>query len=752
MKKIEIQETDIQMLLRCLNAGDEPPAELAKSLFPSLFATWDFKTLRDAKIPTIEYQGKRSEAAILNEASVMGAACPLQLERCFDGGKINKKATQLMLIKESAAEYETNWRNLIVWGDNLQFLKTCYLNQDPIIKDRVKEKVKLVYIDPPFATKSDFAAGQGEDSYADRLDRAEFIEQIRERLLFIRELLHDSGTVYVHLDQRMSAHARVALDEIFGRENFLNEIIWRNTNTHSKASTFGPIHQTILMYSKTGAYRFHKLTRPRFRKYEEGHYRFTDERGQYRHSDLTGDGIRSGESGAQWQGYDPTERGRHWAIPGYVYDLSEDDISSLSLLEKLDYLLDKELIVLPEKRGGQPQIKRYTSEDTGIFLQDIWAYQQYTDGVYAESPECIDEDVSWSVPKSENTGYPTQKPEGLLARIIRSSSDPGDLVMDVFGGSGTTAAVAEKLNRRWIVCDFGKHAIYTMQKRMCLIAESQKLGTKSKKEKSRTYGEQPKRFCVVSVGAFDFCKVMNLRENQDAYISFVMGIFGITQRDDKLAQKYKISNVCALKEGNPVEVYPIWDDEFLKNVRVDMDYLQGILDQSGGKLKGDYYIIAPETCVRVGSETEMKNPKGDRVTFRMLTFPYKVLEEVARHFSIEEQPDSLDKINKLISSVGFYFNEEVRIAVKKSKHGFSITRFSTSILDNQEQRYEGLDGLAMILVDSDYAPERGFTVDTVVYLKDIKEGEVRADGVNGKTAAIAIDKYGNESEITKIGR
>lgn len=231
-----------------------------------------------------------------------------------------------------------------------------------------------------------------------------------------------------------------------------------------------------------------------------------------------------------------------------------------------------------------------------------------------------------------------------------------------------------------------------------------------------------------------------------------MGIFGITERDDKLAQKYKISNVCALKDGNPVEVYPIWDDEFLKNVRVDMDYLRGILEQSGGKLKGDYYIIAPESCVRAGPETVMKNAKGDKVTFRMLTFPYKVLEEVARNFSIEEQPDSTANINKLISSVGFYFNEEVTIAVKKTKKGFAITRFSTSILDKQEKRYEGLEGLAMVLVDSDYDPERGFTVDTVVYQKDIKDGEVMAEGVNGKTAVIAIDKHGNESEITKIGK
>ena len=305
--------------------------------------------------------------------------------------------------------------------------------------------------------------------------------------------------------------------------------------------------------------------------------------------------------------------------------------------------------------------------------------------------------------QSERVGYPTQKPETLLERIILASSNPGDLVMDVFAGSGTTAAVAEKLGRRWIVCDFGKHAVYTMQKRMCLIAESQKLGVEGKKKEK--YGQPPKPFCVVSVGAFDFGKIMNLRENREAYISFVMGIFGLTERDDSLAKKYRVNNVCTLKDGNPVEIYPVWDDEFLKNVRVDEDYLKGILEQSGGKLKGDYYIIAPETCVRVG-ETVKKNTKGEKVTFKMLTFPYKVLEEAARNFSIEEQPSAPENINKLISSVGFYFNEAVDIGVKKTPKGFKITRFSTSILNKEDKRYEGLEGLAMILVDSEYDESR----------------------------------------------
>jgi adenine-specific DNA-methyltransferase len=216
-----------------------------------------------------------------------------------------------------------------------------------------------------------------------------------------------------------------------------------------------------------------------------------------------------------------------------------------------------------------------------------------------------------------------------------------------------------------------------------------------------------------------------------------------------LAAKYRVSNVCSLKEGNPVEIYPVWDDEFLRNVRVDEEYLRGVLAQSGGNLKGDYYIIAPETCVRVG-ETQMKNTRGERVTFKPLTFPYKVLEEVARYFSIEEQPSSPDNINKLISSVGFYFNETVEVDIKKTSKGLKISSFTTSILDRSEKRYEGLEGMAMLLIDSDYDEDKGFTVDTVIYQKDIKDNEASVGGLTNKSAVIAIDKYGNESGVVKV--
>jgi DNA modification methylase len=717
MPDINLTEQEVQTLLRCLNDRIEPPEELAKKLFPKLYAGFDFKTLNRASIPTIEYAGKRSEAAILNEASAFGAGSPLQIVRFFRGGKFQKEVEQLELIKETGPTWDTGWKNMIVQGDNLQFLKTCYLNHDPLIRGKVKGKVKLVYMDPPFATKSDFEGGEGEDSYSDKVDRAEFLESMRERLVFVREVMAEDGSIYVHLDSRMSHYLKVVMDEVFGKERMLNEIVWRRSFAHSDSRRCGMIHDTLLLYAKSASvWTWNEVRQPPDPEYLETFFDCYDEKvgKRYQRITLTAPGItKDGPSGKPWRGIDPSSIGRHWAK-------THDELERL----------DKEgRIHWPKK--GVPRFKRYEDEYDGMVLQDMW-----TDisKIHNQSVELL--------------GYPTQKPEVLLERIILASSNPGDLVMDPFAGSGTTAA--EKLGRRWIMCDFGKHSIYTMQKRLATITESDKLGLPpEQRKKKRPYDQPPKDFCVVSVGAFDFSKIMDLRRNRDAYIAFVLGIFGITERNDQFAKKYHVSNVVAQKDGNPVEVYPVWEDDYLRKVRVDTDYLRGILDQAGGKLKGDYYVVSPESCVRVGAKTVMKNAKGEKVTFHMLTFPYKVLEDAARNFQLSEQPSAPENINQLISSVGFYFHEEVEIRVKKTAKGFKVTDFKTTILNASEERYEGLDGLAMILVDTGYDGET-FNVDACVYQKDMKDGEVVIVGVNGKTAIIAVDKHGNESKITMV--
>jgi DNA modification methylase len=590
---------------------------------------------------------------ILASASLLGQSAPLQVVRTF------------------GEPGEDGWRNMIVQGDNLQFLKTVFLNQDPLIKDKVKGKVKLIYIDPPFATKSDFQTKDESLSYSDRIESAEFLENLRERLIFMRELLPNDGCIYIHLDWKKGHYLKALMDELFGEQNFRNEIVWHyGQRTMRNKYKWNAKHDNLFFYAKVD----HQL--------------------------------------------------EPFTVPW-----SEEEISKVRARK---ILVDENgrKYIWDNRNPDQPPQKQYIDDiiDKGRAVDDVWNINI----ILSTSPERVN--------------FPTQKPEALLERIIKVSSNPGDLVMDAFAGSGTTAAVAEKLGRRWIMCDFGKHAIYTMQKRILDIAESKALGNENKGKK---YGSPPKPFCVVSVGAYDFTRVMNLRQNKEAYISFVLALFGIPKEEKDFVSKYRLDGIYAEKDGDPVEIFPVWDDDYLYHVKVDQDYLKEIIVQSRGRIKGNFYIIVPETCTVI-SDMTLPNNAGDVVQFKLLKFPYKILEEIARNFDIEEQPDSPSNINNLVSSVGFYFNDEVNVKAEKVDGGFKLTTFKAMIVNREGKMYEGLDGLALILIDLNY-DGKVFKLDKAVYAKEIKEdGIIIIDGFTEKTAIIAIDKHGNESKPTYI--
>lgn len=521
--------------------------------------------------------------------------------------------------------------------------------------------------------------------------------------------MNEEGVVYLHLDERMNHNMKVVMDEIFGKENFQNSLVWRRTNAHNMPTkTYTRTTDTILFYSRSLRFSFN-LQFGEYGQAQVKRYK-PDKNGRlYTGRDLTFSTANPSRQ-FRWRGTKPP--------PNRSWGFSEQDLENL--------WAEGRILV---KKDGTPRLdglKVFLDEAKGSPVTDIWT------------------DISRvGNTSSERLDYPTQKPEALLERIVLASSNPGDLVMDVFAGSGTTAAVAEKLGRRWIVCDFGKHAIYTTQKRMLRIGESKALGKDVKK--NQKYGQPPKPFCVVSTEAYDFSRIMKLREYKDAYIDFVLGLFQLSRAEQDLAAKYKLTNIYAEKDGDPVEVYPVWDDEYLKNIRIDDQYFKGIIRQSRRTLKKDYYIITPETCTIVGDRT-LPNGSGGTVDFKLLKFPYKILEDVSRNFQMHEQPSSPENVNNLINSTGFYFNEAVEIEVKKTKDGLKISRFETKILDKQGERFKGLDGLAMLLVDIDYDGKL-FEVDRTLFLKDIGEnGAVKIGAAKGKVAVIAIDKHGNESK------
>ena len=632
MSQTNLTDEEKAQLLDALNNNVEPSPDLIPKLFPLTSEKFDIEKLDRAKIPTLEYAGKRTKATILAEATAGIGAAPLQTVRCFGETE------------------EDQWSNMIVQGDNLQFLKTCFKNVDPLIKDKVKGKVKLIYIDPPFATKSDFGGKDGEYSYTDKVDRARFLEDLRERLIYLRELLADDGSIYLHLDPKMSHYVKIVMDEVFGKDKFINEIIWHYFSGGAGINNYARKHDCILIFSKTDNYYFKQI---KYKNYID-----------------------------KSKGYNPN----------------------------IEYLKD-------EVTG---------KEFRWSFMHDVW------------------DDIGMiSTNGFERTGYPTQKPEELLSRIIETSTEENDLIIDCFAGSGTTGSVAEKYKRRWIICDFGKHAVYTMQKRILRIAESNKLGKDvSEGEK---YKQAPQPFCVVSTGAYDFSHVMDLRKNKETYIDFVLGLFQLTQDEEK-ASKFRLSNIYGVKDNHPVEVYPVWDDQYLKEIRIDEKYLQGVIDQAGGRLRGEYYLITPESCTNIG-DTTLKNQDGVDVSFKIKTFPYKILEDISQKLTLQDQPSSASDINNLVTSTSFYFNEDVEIEIERMDDGLKITKFNTKILDGDSNRFEGMTGLAMLLVDLNYEAGKPFDMDVAVYAKEINEdGVCKVSGLTPSIGVIAIDKHGNESK------
>jgi DNA modification methylase len=361
--------------------------------------------------------------------------------------------------------------NFLYYGDNLDILKRY-------IEDEI---VDLVYLDPPFKSQQDynvlFAERNGSQAAAqikafedtwhwdqvaarayeevvvsggrvaetmealkkllDSSDMMAYLSMMAPRLIELKRVMKQTASIYLHCDPTASHYLKVLMDGIFGPENFQNEIVWKRTSSHSgegEVKRFGRVHDTILFYSRNERFLFNRQYQPYDEKYLTNFYKFKDSDGRrYRLGDLTGAGIRKGETGQSWMGINPTEKGRHWMRP-------PSDLEELNRQGR---------IIWPKKEGGVPAYKRYLDEMEGVLLQDIWTDLRPI-----------------SSQATERLGYPTQKPESLLDRIICVSSKEGDLVLDPFCGCGTTVSVAEKLGRRWIGIDVTHLAITLMRHRL----------------------------------------------------------------------------------------------------------------------------------------------------------------------------------------------------------------------------------------------------------------------------------------------
>lgn len=375
--------------------------------------------------------------------------------RYRESDKVTERITRGMPLYEVTEQErvgDEESENMIIHGECVS--ACAYLKENGI-------KVDLVYIDPPFASGADYAkkiyirrnplvakviqkaAQELEDDelkafeekmYGDIWDKEKYLNWMYENLVAIRSVMSENASIYVHLDWHIVHYVKILMDEIFGEDNFRNEIIWQRFTFHSDADKFGAVHETILYYSKSAdSYCFNKQIQPFDKKYIKQRFNQIDENGRsYGTSDCTA--PAHGKTGKALYFGDRLLT----PPPGAMWRFNQENINKLMAENKIEFTAN-----------GQPRVRRYIDEIEGKAVHTLW-----TDifPINSQAQERVD--------------YATQKPEALLERIIKASSNDGMIVADFFGGSGVTAAVADKLGRKFIHADVNINSIQTTRDRL----------------------------------------------------------------------------------------------------------------------------------------------------------------------------------------------------------------------------------------------------------------------------------------------
>lgn len=686
MKNMNQKFTKQQMeyIIKLLQDGKDLPQEFKYFLFPTKQKEYE-----------LVYAGKiRKEDLLANEDGVFSV--PLQTDKVFNG--------------DEYGAFKDGWKNMIVFGDNLQFLKTVYENKDSLIKNKVKGKVKLIYIDPPFGTGDEYGGNKGQRGYSAKRKGADFVEFLRRRLILAKEILTDGGFIVVRQAYNFGYEIKLVLDEIFLKSNFRNEIIINKANKQGAIDKrFNPSTEYLFLYSKNNDSLITPLSKKRSKS---SNWLDMHSPKENKNSHLV--------FFLEKKFIAPRER--HWTFSQRRLDLLTK--------EKRIRVINKEYIDV--YGNSQDKVLQYLMSDEET-LESNWT----------------------DIPGySFSTNYPTENSEVLLGRIIKTTTKENDLVLDFFAGSGTAAAVAEKLGRKWIVCDIGKLSYYTMQKRILQIQDSKDLENPKKK-----FNKKAKNFITTQLGLYDLGKVFELQDEK--YKKFVSGLFEVE------IKKFKIAGFefDGKKGEYPVKIF---DYRKFKDSSVDEEYLKQIHAVIGKRISGRVYVIAPANYVDFLTDYH----EIDTLRYYFLKIPYQVIKELHKiPFQKLRQPQSKKNVNDLDEVIGFHFirQPEVKskIKTKKDSVNIEISEFKSQYYKDEEGKVlRNFETLAMVLIDSNYNGEE-FVMDQVLFADDLlpkkskkekDEEDIREElreqkkiviplnkeEIGNKIMIVYVDIYGNE--------
>ena len=642
-----ISKQEKELIIELLQKGESLPEDLKYKLFPVKQKEYE-----------LVYGGKmRKEDILANEDGVFPV--PIQIEKVFNGER---------------KSFKDGWQNMIVFGDNLQFLKTIYENKDPLIKNKVKGRIKLIYIDPPFGTGDEYEGNKGQKGYSAKVKGTEFLEFVRRRLFVAKEILSEDGSIFMRIDYRFGHYLKIVMDEVFGKNNFRNEIIVNRTGRPTETiKQYHTTHDVLYFFTKSNDAYFNNFTIKR-----------EDPKWRYMHL-----------PGIRW-----TE------IPEKYHHL----FSKKNLVQKKNKVVSRARIIMG-KEILAPESRHWALNQDAIFEGEKQGKIKLSDNGIPMSIESDDKKVgdNWTdIPGySQYYDYPTENSEPLLERVIKTATKEGDMVLDFFGGSGTTGGVAEKLGRKWITCDIGKLSFYTIQKRLLNIQNSKDLDNPKTK-----YGKSAKSFITVNTGYYDLKKVFQL--TQIDYCNFVRNLFEVEGVDKKI-NGIKIDG--QKKDGYYCQIYPYWQ---FKDASVDEDYIEDLHSHIGARVGNRFYIVAPANYVDFVSDYY----EIGKVKYYFLKVPYHVIKELHKtEFKKFRQPQSKSNVNDLEDAVGFHFMRQPEVESKlKIDNNQVELRIKNFISDFSEQDsgqdMENFESLAMVLLDLNYNGNE-FEMDHYFFAEDL---------------------------------